>query len=90
MKKTIRDYFAQNIWVTTSGHFSTSTLKYVCKEIGVDRVLFSIDYPYEKFEDGCAWFRNLEDQLSEEDLAKISHKTAESLFPHLRAARTVP
>lgn len=85
MKKTIRDYFAQNIWVTTSGHFSTPTLEYVCKEIGVDRVLFSIDYPYEKFEDGCDWFRSLDGQLSEEDLVKIGYRNAQSLFPHLCA-----
>lgn len=27
MKKTIRDYFSENIWITTSGHFSTNTLQ---------------------------------------------------------------
>ncbi len=60
MKKTIRDYFNENIWVTTSGHFSTLTLKYVQDEIGIDRILFSIDYPYEKFEDACNWFKTLD------------------------------
>ncbi|GIK03479.1 hypothetical protein Aspvir_007551 [Aspergillus viridinutans] len=41
-KNTVYDYFKQNIW-TTSGHFSTATLKYVVDEIGTDRVLFSIN-----------------------------------------------
>ncbi|OJJ89206.1 amidohydrolase family protein [Aspergillus glaucus CBS 516.65] len=40
-KKSIYDYFKENIWITTSGHFSTRTLKYVVEEIGADRVLFS-------------------------------------------------
>lgn len=55
-KKTIYDYFKQNIWITTSGHFSTATLKYVVNEIGADRVLFSVDYPYEQIENGCGWW----------------------------------
>lgn len=55
-EKTIYDYFKRNIWLTTSGHFSTHTLKYVVEEIGCERVLFSVDYPYEKIEDCCAWY----------------------------------
>jgi len=85
MKKTIRDYFAENIWVTTSGHFSTLTLKYVRDEIGIDRILFSIDYPYEKFEDACDWFKTLDGEFSTEDIAKLSHKNTQKLFPHLRS-----
>ncbi|KAF2145289.1 uncharacterized protein K452DRAFT_284666 [Aplosporella prunicola CBS 121167] len=55
-KKTIYDYFKQNIWLTTSGHYSTHTLKYVVEELGVDRILFSVDYPYETIENCCAWW----------------------------------
>lgn len=57
-QKTIYDYFKQNIWITTSGHFSTHTLKYVVDELGPDRVLFSVDYPYETIERGCGWWDN--------------------------------
>ncbi|KAM0818445.1 putative Amidohydrolase family protein [Seiridium cardinale] len=53
-KKTIYDYFKQNIWVITSGHLSTATLKYVVNEIDADRVLFSADYPYETIENCTA------------------------------------
>ncbi|KAI9924617.1 hypothetical protein AWENTII_009707 [Aspergillus wentii] len=57
-KKTIYDYFKKNIWLTTSGHFSTATLKYVVDELGVDRILFSVDYPYETIEAQCGWWDN--------------------------------
>lgn len=57
-KKTIYDYFKQNIWVTTSGHFSTPTLKYVADYLGPERILFSVDYPYETIENGCWWWDN--------------------------------
>ena len=57
-KKTVYHYFMINIWLTTSGHFSTHTLKYVVDEIGADRMLFSVDYPYETIQDGCNWWDN--------------------------------
>lgn len=75
-KKTIRDYFAQNIWITTSGHFSTPTLKYCIDEIGADRILFSIDYPFESFADACSWFDGLDlDHATKRKIAKDNAKT---------------
>ncbi|OGE58499.1 hypothetical protein PENARI_c001G10645 [Penicillium arizonense] len=44
--------------ITTSGHLSTATLKYVVNEIGADRFLFSVGYPYETIENGCGWWDN--------------------------------
>jgi len=55
-KKDILYYFKNNIWLTTSGHFSTPTLKYVCEYLGPERLLFSVDYPYETIENGCGWW----------------------------------
>ncbi|KAJ4411354.1 hypothetical protein N0V82_009006 [Gnomoniopsis sp. IMI 355080] len=37
------------------GHHSTHTLKHVVVELVADRVLFSVDYPYETFENCCNW-----------------------------------
>lgn len=71
-KKTIRDYFRENVWITTSGHFSTPTLEYCIREIGAERILFSIDYPFESFEDACGWFDGvqLEEKLGGEKAVK--------------------
>ncbi|TDZ18776.1 Salicylate decarboxylase [Colletotrichum orbiculare MAFF 240422] len=55
-KRTFYDYFRDNIWVTTSGDFDTPILKYVVDTIGADRVLFSVDYPYETIEACSAWW----------------------------------
>jgi 2,3-dihydroxybenzoate decarboxylase len=55
-KRSVYDYFKKNIWVTTSGHFSTHSLEYVVRELGADRVLFSVDYPYETIENCSAWW----------------------------------
>lgn len=77
-KKTIREYFAKNIWITTSGHFSTPTLKYCIEELGADRILFSIDYPFESFEDACPWFDAL--KLDPGAQEKIGKGNSQSLF----------
>lgn len=57
-EKDIYHYFKNNIWLTTSGHFCTQTLKYVNEYLGPDRLLFSVDYPYETIENGCGWWDN--------------------------------
>ncbi len=80
IKKTIRDYFKENIWITTSGHFSTPTLKYVIQELGgAERVMFSTDYPFENYKDACEWFDGIED-VSEEELKLVGRDNAKRLF----------
>lgn len=77
-KKSIREYFDQNIWITTSGNFSTATLQFCMNQISADRILFSIDYPFETFADACDWFDNAE--ISEVDRRKIGKENAKKLF----------
>lgn len=77
-KKTIREYFNENFWITTSGHFSTTTLNFVKDEVSADRILFSVDYPFETFEDGCTWFDNAE--MNTGDRLKIGRENAKRLF----------
>src|SRR5215470_7505878 len=48
-KKQVADYFRANFHVTTSGHFSTPAMLDAVAELGVDRVMFSVDYPFEDF-----------------------------------------
>lgn len=77
-KKTIREYFNENIWITTSGHFSTTTLNFCVNEVGSDRILFSVDYPFEHFNEAYDWFDNTE--MSTSDRIKIGRENAKSLF----------
>jgi 2,3-dihydroxybenzoate decarboxylase len=58
-------YFKKNIWLTTSGHFSTETVKYVCDYLGPERLLFSVDYPYETIPMGCGWWDDDAEKLKE-------------------------
>lgn len=84
-QKTIYHYFKNNIWVTTSGHFCTPTLKYVCDYLGPERILFSVDYPYETIENGCGWWDNEAEDIKKalggtEAYANVGRENAKKLL----------
>jgi predicted TIM-barrel fold metal-dependent hydrolase len=72
------EYFARNIWVTTSGMFSLPPVLCAVQVLGVDRVLFSVDYPF----GGNAAGRALLDALPlpPADKAKIAGGNAERVL----------
>ena len=47
LKKKPSQYFRENFYVTTSGMFWHPPLQLCCSALGVDRVLFAVDYPME-------------------------------------------
>ena len=73
LERPLIDYFRRNVSVTPSGIFSQRYLRWAGEVLGVDRILFSTDYPYVYAPDGGA--RAFLDQsgLSDEDKSKIAH-----------------
>ena len=53
-------YFARNFHVTTSGHFHTKQLRAAIEQLGAERVMFSVDYPYEQMDAGGRWFDDMD------------------------------
>lgn len=47
LKKPFADYSTSNLYLTASGMFSENYLLRAIKIVGVDRILFSTDYPYQ-------------------------------------------
>jgi 2,3-dihydroxybenzoate decarboxylase len=78
MPRTFRDYFCTHFWITTSGNFSTPALLCSMLEMGVDRVLFSVDYPYVMNAPGTKWMDGV--PLSAEDKEKILSGNAKRLL----------
>jgi predicted TIM-barrel fold metal-dependent hydrolase len=74
----VGQYFSDNFYVTTSGHFHTRALFNAISELGVDRVMFSADYPYETMEEACAWFDTA--LHCHNDALKIGRENARRLF----------
>jgi predicted TIM-barrel fold metal-dependent hydrolase len=73
-----RDTFCSRFYITTSGFFSDPALLCCIQEMGADRILFSIDYPFASNAAGTSWMRNL--SLNERDKAKILHANAEAVL----------
>jgi uncharacterized protein len=46
LARPISEYFRTNVLVTPSGVFSQRYLRWALEVVGVDRILFSTDYPY--------------------------------------------
>ena len=72
------EYFSRNIWVTTSGMFSIPPVMCTLQVVGVDRVLFSVDYPFGSNAAGRALLDTL--PVSPADKAKIAGGNAEQLL----------
>jgi uncharacterized protein len=72
------DYFLRNIWVTTSGLFSLPPVLCTVQVLGVDRVLFSVDYPFGDNAAGRAMLDAL--PLAPADKARIAGGNAEYLL----------
>jgi predicted TIM-barrel fold metal-dependent hydrolase len=77
-RKRVADYVRANFHLTTSGHYSTPALMNAIAELGVDRVMFSVDYPFEDISDAASWFDNA--PLSDDDRRKIGRTNALRLF----------
>jgi 2,3-dihydroxybenzoate decarboxylase len=77
-KHGVGHYFRKHFHLTTSGNFSTPALINAMSEMGADRVMFSIDWPFEDVGEGCAWFDNA--AIGEADRAKIGRDNAVKLF----------
>jgi gamma-resorcylate decarboxylase len=77
-KKKIAEYFSSNFYLTTSGNFRTQTLIDAILEIGVDRILFSVDWPFENVDHAADWFDAA--SISENDRLKIGRLNALRLF----------
>ena len=78
VKRHFSEYLRSNFYLTTSGSFHTKTLTSAIAEVGIDRVLFSVDYPFEECAQAAAWFDGCE--ISESDRVKIGRTNAAQLF----------
>ncbi len=67
LERPLRDYMKQNVYYMPSGIFNQARLKRTLDIVGVERLIFSTDYPF-KFEDNGGAHRFLEAaDLSQED-----------------------
>ncbi len=79
LKRPVTAYLRENLHYTFSGFFFPATFLSLLLELGgVDRIMFSIDHPYQSMQEGRAFLEQL--PVSAADKERIAHGNAEGLF----------
>ncbi|HXA77256.1 MAG TPA: amidohydrolase family protein [Candidatus Acidoferrales bacterium] len=83
IKLTPSEYFKRNFVITTSGQESHLALDYSIKALGIDNVLWAIDYPYQPSAPAVAFMDSAPVSVAERE--KLYHGNAERIF-HIKPA----
>jgi predicted TIM-barrel fold metal-dependent hydrolase len=76
--RPLTSYLQSNFFLTTAGAFRSTTLLDSLLEVGADRLLFSVDYPYENMQEQSEWFETV--PIAETDRRKIGYDNARRLL----------
>ncbi|ETS73605.1 hypothetical protein PFICI_14551 [Pestalotiopsis fici W106-1] len=77
--KTMKYYLRNNFYATLAGVRRLATVRDTIEEMGEDRVMWSVDYPYESNEDAANWFDYVEG-LGVRTKEKLAWENAEKIF----------
>jgi uncharacterized protein len=78
LNRPISAYLRQNVYYTFSGFNYTPTFLNLLLEVGVDRIMFSADYPYQSMRQARAFLDRM--PVSTADRERIAHRNAELLL----------
>jgi predicted TIM-barrel fold metal-dependent hydrolase len=78
LSRPVAEYFHDHFHVTTSGYFTIPPFLCALSVVGIDRLMFSVDYPYSDNAVGRAFLDAL--PVAPADRDKIAHGNAERLL----------
>lgn len=78
LAKKPSEYFRSNLIVTTTGVCQDSALICALAELGDDRVLFSVDYPYEEAKEASDWIDRA--PIGRQQREKICYRNAQRVL----------
>ena len=78
LKRGPAQYLTENLVATLSGNFSPAAFACTLMALGVDNVLFSVDWPYESNVAAVEFLKR--QPLSRRDLEKVAHLNAERIL----------
>ena len=78
LRRPISRTILDQVWITTSGIFSEPPLLAALLTFGIDRIMFSVDYPYAPHANGRAFLDRI--ALAPADMAKLTHGNADALL----------
>ena len=78
LKRKPSETIVEQVWITTSGVFSQPPFIAALQTFGIDRIMFSVDYPFAPDAMGRKFLNEV--ALSPADMAKLCHGTADALL----------
>ncbi|MFZ0299366.1 MAG: amidohydrolase family protein [Candidatus Sulfotelmatobacter sp.] len=78
LKLSVAEYFHRNFHVTTSGYFTLPPFQCAYEVVGIDRLMYSVDYPFSTNMQGRDFLDSL--KLNDDDKSKLTHGNAEALL----------
>jgi len=78
LSTTITDTYRNHVWVTPSGMFNEPHFEFIRAVIGIDRLIWSVDYPYLSLDGTRKFLDNL--PITEDEAHQLAHRNAERLF----------
>ena len=78
LQKKPSEYFRSNIWVTTSGMQWAPAIQFCISVLGIERVMYAMDYPYQFVPEEVKVTDEL--PVSEADRKKLYQDNAETVF----------
>ena len=75
---TMDEYFRRNFVITTSGVEDPLALDFCIRKIGIDNVMWAIDYPYQPMQPAVEFMDSA--PLTQDQRAALYHRNAERIF----------
>lgn len=75
---TMEEYFRRNFVLTTSGVEDPLALEYSIRRVGIDNIMWAIDYPYQPTRPAVEFMDSA--PVSDSERAKLYHLNAERIF----------
>ena len=88
LDRPLAEYFRQNVWVTGSGLYSERYLRWSAEVVGIDRIMFSTDYPFRDTGGGTARTFLQNAPLTEAEKAAIGSGNWERLMGQVGAVQS--
>jgi len=81
-QRKFKQVYEENIWITTSGVWGIAPIACILRNTPIDHILYSVDYPFAKNEDGLKFMEDLENSglVTQEQFEMIGYKNSEKLL----------
>jgi len=71
IERPVAEYFKTNIHVTTSGYFTLPPLECALEVVGIERMMYSVDYPFSANTQGKEYLEKIAGVLSAEEMERL-------------------